>query len=77
MSITVTSEVTCRRADELRVKMRPISSITHYMSGKVLDPHLPPITETTWGTGDREELRERIDADGCRHWWTEYLGEEA
>lgn len=77
MSITVTSGVSCEKSDELRQGLRPLASITNYVAGEALNPHLPPITQTTWGGVDgRTVLEDRLSANGCRHWHTEYLGEE-
>ncbi|MCP4961620.1 MAG: hypothetical protein GY925_20435 [Actinomycetia bacterium] len=51
-------------SDEMRVS----SSLTNYVAGEVLDPHLPPHTATTWEIDGTDVLREILDADGCRHW---------
>lgn len=52
--------VTCTESNDMRPGLRPISSLTNYVGGEVLDPRLPARTETTWGTDDGVEvLRER------------------
>lgn len=62
-------QITCDAADRLRRGLHPLSSITNYVGGEVLDHRLPPHTATTWGRDDGTEvLREVLDADGCRHW---------
>lgn len=62
-------EITCREADELRIKLNPLSSLTNYIADEVLNPDLPPHTATTWGHHNGTEvMREVLDADGCRHY---------
>ena len=62
-------EITCREADELRIGLSPLSSLTNYIAGEVLNPNLPPHTATTWGHRDGTEVvSEVLDADGCRHY---------
>lgn len=62
-------QITCGQADETRRGLTPLSSLTNYVGGEVLNPYLPPRTETTWGLPDGTEvMREVIDADGCRHY---------
>lgn len=62
-------QITCDAADRLRSGLRPLSSITNYVGGEVLDDRLPPHTATTWGHDDGTEiLSEVLDEHGCRHW---------
>lgn len=61
--------ITCAHANELRTTLRPLSSLTNYVDGEVLDPHLPGITSTIWGHDDGTEVMgEELDARGCHHW---------
>lgn len=63
------TQITCAEADRLRRGLHPLSSITNYVGGEVLDHRLPPHTATTWGLNNGTEiLDDRIDEDGCRHW---------
>ena len=65
----MTRRITCAEADALQKGLRPLSSITNWINGKVIDPRLPAITATTWGHDDGTEImREELDEDGCRHW---------
>lgn len=62
-------QIACVQADDARRGLTPLSSLTNYVGGEVLNPNLPPRTETTWGLLDGTEvMREVIDADGCRHY---------
>lgn len=62
-------KISCTEADLLRVGLRPLSSITNYVGGEVLDPRLPACTATTWGLADGTEvIDEVLDAEGCRHY---------
>ena len=48
--------------------LTPVSSITNYVAGKVLNHELPPITATTWADSSGVEvLRDELDERGCRH----------
>lgn len=61
--------ITCAEADATRPSLTPLSSITNYVSGEVLNYELPPLTATTWGHADGTEvMREELDANGCRHY---------
>lgn len=61
--------ISCVEADQLRPGLRPLSSITNYVGGEVLDPSLPGHTATTWGYEDGTEvLCEVLDEEGCRHY---------
>ena len=61
--------ITCTQADETRPGLTPISSLTNWVGGEVLNPELPAHTATTWGLSDGTEvMREVVDAEGCRHY---------
>lgn len=63
------NQITCGQADEARRGLVPLSSLTNYVGGEVVNPRLPPRTETTWGLPDGAEvMREVIDDAGCRHY---------
>lgn len=63
------SAVTCTDSNILREGLTPVSSLTNYVGGEVLNIDLPAHTETTWGHEDGTEiLRDVLDADGCRHY---------
>lgn len=63
-------QVSCAVADVLRPSLSPFSSLTNYVGGQVLNPDLPPRTETTWAAAGCEVpvMREVLDAGGCRHY---------
>lgn len=62
-------QITCGESEAARDGLKPLSSITNYVAGEVLNPELPPITATTWGHEDGTEvMRDEIDRNGCRHW---------
>lgn len=64
--------ITCVEADEKRTGLTPLSSITNWVGGEVLNHNLPPLTAATWGNADGTEvMREELDADGCRHYLIE------
>ena len=66
------TRIECAEADRLRADLRPLSSLTNYVGGEVLNHNLPPRTSTTWGRDDGTEvLREDLDADGCCHYLME------
>lgn len=68
----MTTPITCTEADALRPGLRPLSSLTNFVGGAVLNPELPPRTATTWGReDDTEVLRDELDTDGCRHYLLE------
>lgn len=61
-------EISCVESNELRTSLRPLSSITNWIGGRVIDPRLPALTATTWGREDGVGvMREELDDDGCRH----------
>ena len=61
--------ITCAQADAMRSGLCPLSSLTNYIAGEVLDPTLPPHTATTWGRDDGTAvIRDVLDSSGCRHW---------
>lgn len=61
--------IACAEADRMRPGLHPLSSITNYVGGEVLNLDLPPWTATTWGHEDGTEvLRDERDEHGCRHY---------
>ena len=60
----------CSERDELvrSDNLTPVSSITNYVAGEVVNHGLPPITATTWAdSSGTEVLRDELDEHGCRH----------
>ena len=60
----------CSERDELvrSDDLTPVSSITNYIAGEVVNHGLPPITATTWAdSSGAEVLRDELDERGCRH----------
>ena len=60
--------ISCVESDAQREGLEPLSSLTNWVGGEVVNPELPAVTRTTWGLDDREVLRDEFNADGCRHW---------
>lgn len=61
--------ISCEQADRERPGLVPLSSLTNYVGGEVLNPELPPHTVTIWGDTDgNEALEEKLDESGCAHW---------
>lgn len=61
--------MSCTDADALRTGLSPVSSITNFIGGEVINWQLPPVTATTWADEvGREVLRDELDDTGCRHY---------
>ncbi len=64
----VARALTCDDSNTVRASLTPLSSITNYIGGRVLNADLPAHTATTWGLPDGTEvLRDVYDERGCRH----------
>lgn len=65
----MSTRITCVESNRLRPDLTPVSSLTNYVGGEVLNPGLPPMTATTWADdAGREVLLDELDEQGCRHW---------